>query len=87
MRYVAADEPAFRELTFWTDEDSAYGYLAEFVRDRWDNVRFDFDGVPAVPPANDRDAVEIYYGVGRSDDSYSVYSETAERHMPERAAE
>ena len=66
------------QVTFWADEESAYGALAEHVRERWSNVR-DIDGVPDAAPAEDREAVRAYYGAGRDDDGYSIYPDTVGR--------
>jgi hypothetical protein len=73
------------EITLWDEEDSAYGFLAEHVRECWDNVRYDFVDVPDVPPADDREAAEYYYGAGRADDSYTIYADTIKRHTPEQS--
>ncbi|HET6856128.1 MAG TPA: hypothetical protein VFH94_03405 [Streptomyces sp.] len=49
------------EVTLWSDEASALASLAREVRSAWDNVAGD-DGVPYRPPADDRKAVDLYYG-------------------------
>ncbi len=72
------------EISLWADDDSAYEALAEHVRDRWDNVRFDFDGVPDVAPPDDREAVAIYYGTGLADESHVIYPDTVGRRSPKQ---
>lgn len=65
------------EVTLWSDEASALASLARDVRSSWDNVAGD-DGVPYRPPADDRTAVDLYYGPkeDRGDEDYSLYAET-----------
>ncbi|MFC9932329.1 hypothetical protein [Streptomyces sp. NPDC127190] len=64
------------EVTLWSDEDSALAALAGHVRERWDNLLGD-DGVPDLPPLNNREAVDLYYGPDRErgDEHYSLYAD------------
>ncbi|TLS45783.1 hypothetical protein FE633_13575 [Streptomyces montanus] len=63
------------EVTLWSDEASALAALAQHVRSSWDNV-VGSDGVPYCPPADDRTAVDLYYGpkVYRGDEGYTLYA-------------
>ncbi|KUJ33571.1 hypothetical protein ADL25_44655 [Streptomyces sp. NRRL F-5122] len=62
------------DVTIWSDEDSALAALAEHVRSSWDNVQGN-DGIPDLPPLEDRLAVDLYYGPRseRSDEDYWLY--------------
>jgi hypothetical protein len=64
------------EVSLWADEDSGLHALAQYARENWDNVDM-MEGVPAVPPAEDREAVDHYYGpmAARPDDDYDLYAE------------
>ncbi|MET8291501.1 hypothetical protein ABZV80_40965 [Streptomyces sp. NPDC005132] len=61
-------------VTLWADEASALASLARDVRSSWDNVG-DVDGIPGSPPADDRAAVDLYYGPreSRGDEDYWLY--------------
>ncbi|WP_143658325.1 hypothetical protein [Embleya scabrispora] len=64
-------------VTLHVDEDCAVAGLAEYVRGVWDDVVGD-DGVPDRPPADDRDAVRLYYGPDRDsrpDEGYDLHEE------------
>lgn len=62
-------------VALFADEDSAIAALAAGVRGDWSSIT-GYDGVPATPPADDREAVNIYYGDGDSpfhdDDGYDL---------------
>ncbi|MBT1098154.1 hypothetical protein [Streptomyces sp. Tu102] len=62
------------EVTLWADEASAVAALARGVRSSWDNVA-GTDGVPYRPPADDRTAVDLYYGPKqeRGDEDYVLF--------------
>ncbi|MBT2393574.1 hypothetical protein J7E87_30220 [Streptomyces sp. ISL-1] len=62
----------------FTDEDAALASLAHHVRTSWANLLGDGD-VPNNPPADDRPAVDLYYGPehdNRPDEGYSLYADT-----------
>ncbi|MFJ4790990.1 hypothetical protein [Streptomyces sp. NPDC088794] len=61
------------EVTLWSDEGSALAALARHVRSSWDNVAGD-EGIPYLPPADDRTAVDLYYGPkeDRGDEEYTL---------------
>lgn len=64
-------------VTLHVDEDCAVAGLAKYVRAVWDDVVGE-DGVPDRPPADDRDAVRLYYGpdrAGRPDEGYDLHEE------------
>ncbi|MFF8848130.1 hypothetical protein ACF08N_36535 [Streptomyces sp. NPDC015127] len=68
------------EVTLWSDEGSALAALAGHVRGSWDNVRGG-DGIPDLPPLDDRGAVDLYYGPKseRSDEDYWLYADDIRR--------
>ncbi|MGC0407760.1 hypothetical protein RKD31_001003 [Streptomyces sp. SAI-163] len=68
------------EVTLWSDEASALASLAQH-RGRWDNVA-GTDGVPLRPPADDRTAVDVYYGPveDRCDEDYTLRAYDVLRH-------
>ncbi|MFE9769782.1 hypothetical protein ACFYPC_35560 [Streptomyces sp. NPDC005808] len=70
-------------VTLWTDEASALASLARHVRGNWDNVRGD-EGIPEVPPFDDRTAIDLYYGPsdGRGDEDYWLYADDIGRNAP-----
>ncbi|NUK21653.1 hypothetical protein [Streptomyces lunaelactis] len=64
-------------VLLFTDEDSALAELACHVRDSWDNLLG--DEIPHEAPADDRTAVDLYYGPERNnlpDEGYSLYAAT-----------
>ncbi|MBX4175664.1 hypothetical protein [Streptomyces geysiriensis] len=69
------------EVTLWSDEASALASLAQHVRTHWDNVA-GTDGVPHRPPADDRTAVDAYYGPEdeRCDEDYTLRAYDVLRH-------
>ncbi|GJF26541.1 hypothetical protein [Streptomyces sp. HO565] len=69
------------EVTLWSDEASALASLAQHVRGRWDTVA-GTDGVPLRPPADDRTAVDVYYGPveDRCDEDYTLRAYDVLRH-------
>jgi hypothetical protein len=68
------------EVTLWSDEASALSSLAQHVRTSWDNVA-GVDGVPLLPPADDRTAVDLYYGPDKQlgDEGYTLYADDISR--------
>ncbi|MFE7077109.1 hypothetical protein ACFU96_44195 [Streptomyces sp. NPDC057620] len=48
-------------VTLWADEASALAFLAQYARARWDRA-WGAGTRPGAPPADDRAAVELYYG-------------------------
>jgi hypothetical protein len=65
------------DVTLWTDEASALAWPAQGVRRSWDNVA-GTDGVPYLPPADDRAAVDLYYDgpeERRGDEHYTLDAE------------
>ncbi|MEU0228225.1 hypothetical protein ABZ177_28300 [Streptomyces sp. NPDC006284] len=69
------------EVTLWSDEASALASLAQHVRSRWETVA-GTDGVPHRPPADDRTAVDAYYGPveDRGDEDYTLRAYDVLRH-------
>ncbi|MEU6680855.1 hypothetical protein [Streptomyces sp. NPDC046925] len=70
-------------LKLFADEEGALAHLAKGVRGDWSAITA-YEGVPGVPPADDREAVEIYYGPdGNSpfhdDDGYELVPTTVHR--------
>jgi hypothetical protein len=68
-------------VTLFADEGSALADLAEHVRMAWDNI-VGTEGVPDQPPADDREAVRLYYGPksdDHPDEGYTVYAEDIAR--------
>ncbi|MFF2386979.1 hypothetical protein [Streptomyces sp. NPDC058108] len=63
-------------VTLWADEATALASLARDVRSNWDNVS-DADGIPDFPPADDRTAVDLYYGPrdSREEEDYWLYAQ------------
>lgn len=68
------------EVTLWSDETSALASLAREVRSSWDDVA-GTDGVPYRPPADDRTAVDLYYGAQEDLEGYSLYPASISRCM------
>jgi hypothetical protein len=68
------------DVTLWADQASALASLAQHVRGSWDNVSGQ-DGVPYRPPADDRTAVDLYYGTDRhrGDEGYTLYTDDISR--------
>ncbi|MGW0648457.1 hypothetical protein ACWD4T_06585 [Streptomyces umbrinus] len=66
------------EVTLWSDEASALASMAREVRSSWANVAGD-DGVPYRPPADDRTAVDLYYGAQEDLEGYSLYPASISR--------
>ncbi|MGX1915968.1 hypothetical protein ACWIID_45395 [Streptomyces phaeochromogenes] len=66
------------EVTLWSDEASALASLAQEVRSSWDDVA-GTDGVPYRPPADDRTAVDLYYGAQEDLEGYSLYPASISR--------
>lgn len=66
------------EVTLWSDEASALASMARDVRSSWANVAGD-DGVPYRPPADDRTAVDLYYGAQEDLEGYSLYPASISR--------
>ncbi|MFF8932265.1 hypothetical protein ACF1AO_33935 [Streptomyces longwoodensis] len=64
------------DVTLFADEASAIASLAQHVRGCWDNVAGD-EGVPYLPPRDDRKAVDLYYGPDkeRGDEGYTLYAD------------
>ncbi|MFF8632451.1 hypothetical protein [Streptomyces werraensis] len=69
------------EVTLWSDEASALASLAQHVRSCWDKVAGN-DGVPYLPPADDRMAVDVYYGPveDRCEEDYTLRAYDVLRH-------
>ncbi|MFC8094703.1 hypothetical protein [Streptomyces sp. NPDC057301] len=69
------------EVTLWADEASALAALAHDVRSSWDNVA-GTDGVPCRPPADNRAAVDLYYGPkqDRGDEDYVLFATDISRY-------
>ncbi len=65
-------------MTLWSDEASALASLAREVRSSWDDVA-GTDGVPYRPPADDRTAVDLYYGAQEDLEGYSLYPASISR--------
>ncbi|MEU9370431.1 hypothetical protein AB0D71_38345 [Streptomyces avermitilis] len=70
-------------VTLWADEASALASLAQHARANWDNV-WGAEGIPDSPPANDRRAVDLYYGLKgeRGDEDYWLYADDIGRLAP-----
>ena len=70
------------DVTLFANEASAMASLAQHVRSSWDNVAGD-EGVPYRPPADDRTAVDLYYGPDkhRGDEGYTLYADDISRHV------
>ncbi|MFI1759749.1 hypothetical protein [Streptomyces sp. NPDC020571] len=68
-------------MTLWSDDASALASLAQHVRSCWDKVA-GTDGVPILPPADDRTAVDVYYGPveDRCDEDYTLRAYDVLRH-------
>jgi hypothetical protein len=60
------------DVTLWADEASALASLAQQVRSAWDDVAGE-DGVPFRPPADDRRAVDLFYGSREDIEGYTLY--------------
>ncbi|MFD5445957.1 hypothetical protein [Streptomyces tendae] len=60
------------DVTLWSDEASALASLAQHVRGSWDDVASE-DGVPFRPPADDRRAVDLFYGSREDIEGYTLY--------------
>ncbi|MFM9707892.1 hypothetical protein [Streptomyces galilaeus] len=60
------------DVTLWSDEASALASLAQHVRSAWDDVAGE-DGVPFRPPADDRRAVDLFYGSREDIEGYTLY--------------
>jgi hypothetical protein len=60
------------EVTLWADKASALASLAQHVRRCWDDVAGE-DGVPFRPPADDRRAVDLFYGSREDIEGYTLY--------------
>ncbi|CAL9676296.1 hypothetical protein SUDANB176_07798 (plasmid) [Streptomyces sp. enrichment culture] len=75
------------EVTLWADEASALAALAQHARSHWDNVA-GTKGIPYRPPADDRTAIDLYYGPKehRDDEDYTLSAEDIARctHTPPR---
>ncbi|GAA2628063.1 hypothetical protein GCM10010411_76650 [Actinomadura fulvescens] len=71
------------EVTLWPDEDAALKQLAAYARSNWANVACRED-VPDQPPADDRDAVRLYYGPKgeRGDEDYTIYADEVHKSVP-----
>ncbi|MFG2691634.1 hypothetical protein ACGFWG_36665 [Streptomyces sp. NPDC048405] len=69
------------EVTLWSNEASALASLAQHVRSCWDRVA-GTDGVPILPPADDRMAVDVYYGPveDRCEEDYTLRAYDVLRH-------
>ncbi|MFI2415186.1 hypothetical protein [Streptomyces sp. NPDC018947] len=69
------------ELTLWSDEASALAALAQHARSCWDDVAGK-NGAPYRPPADDRTAVDVYYGPveDRCDEDYTLRAYDVLRH-------
>lgn len=69
------------EVTLWSDEASALASLAQHVRSCWDKVA-GTDGLPILPPADDRTAIDVYYGPveDRCDEDYTLRAYDVLRH-------
>lgn len=65
------------DVDLWADKNLALDSLAAHVRDSWSNV-VGQDGVPDQPPADNREAVALYYGprCERGDEDYTLYEAT-----------
>jgi hypothetical protein len=61
------------DVTLWSEEASALASLAQHVRSSWDNVA-GTDDVPYRPPADDRTAVDLYYGSQEDIEGYTLYA-------------
>ncbi|MFE9775618.1 hypothetical protein ACFYOV_28935 [Streptomyces sp. NPDC005931] len=64
------------DVTLWADQASALASLAQHVRGSWDNASGQAS-VPQHPPADDRTAVDLYYGTDRhrGDEGYTLYTD------------
>ncbi|MFC8520482.1 hypothetical protein [Streptomyces sp. NPDC057257] len=65
-------------IDLFADEASALAQLARHARGSWDNLLGD-ESVPDKPPADDRTAVDLYYGPGRDhrpEQGYSLWAAT-----------
>lgn len=71
------------EVTLWPEQDAALRELATYARSNWANVA-DREDVPDQPPANDREAVRLYYGPEgeRGDEDYSIYADEVHKGVP-----
>ncbi|WP_427168781.1 hypothetical protein ACQF4J_46965 (plasmid) [Streptomyces sp. C1-1] len=59
------------DVTLWSDEASALASLAQHVRSVWDDVAGE-DGIPFRPPADDRTAVDLFYGSREDIEGYTL---------------
>ncbi|MFE6098299.1 hypothetical protein ACFQ7M_41095 [Streptomyces massasporeus] len=60
------------DVTLWADEASALASLAQQVRSAWDDVAGE-DGIPCRPPADDRTAVDLFYGSREHIEGYTLH--------------
>ncbi|MFF4482951.1 hypothetical protein ACFY1A_38920 [Streptomyces sp. NPDC001520] len=66
LRYWDASwDPKDGPMDVYADEDSALADLAEYVRGAWRDIEGE-QALPEEPPADDREAVRLYYGPGRN---------------------
>ncbi|MEU6511035.1 hypothetical protein [Streptomyces sp. NPDC046942] len=70
------------EVSLFCDEASALASLARHARSCWDNVA-GTDGIPYLPPDDDRTAVDLYYGPkeDRGVEDYTLYAGGISRYM------
>lgn len=61
-------------VSLWSSEAKAREYLARYVGDLWDNVAGE-EGVPDVPPSDNQQTVDLYYGPqdGWDEQGYGIY--------------
>lgn len=71
------------KVTLWPDENAALMELAAYARPNWVNVTSRED-VPDQPPADDREAVRLYYGPKgeRGDEDYTIYADEVHASVP-----
>ncbi|MEU0949857.1 hypothetical protein ABZ379_45455 [Streptomyces canus] len=68
------------DVTLVADESSGLAFLAQHARRNWDNVS-GTDEVPCLPPADDREAVDLYYEARDGIEHYVLYADDISRHV------
>lgn len=68
------------DVTLVADESSGLALLAQHARRCWHHVS-NTDEVPYLPPTDDRETVDLYYGARDGIESYTLYADDISRHV------